>query len=150
MNPDWDTHKTSNQDVLRELVECNSNKSTQELVLDLNTSQSTICHHLRKIGKVSQLGIWVIHILSARNKENCIYIATSLLIRQRNDLFLTGDKNVSFMTMFNTKGSELTKMNPCNLPQKWRLIEEKLFCNYGGISMVLFILSFKLQSDIQC
>ena len=32
-----------NQDALKELVECNSGKSTQKLVLDLNTSQSTIC-----------------------------------------------------------------------------------------------------------
>ena len=45
------------QDALRELVECNPRKSTRELALDLNTSQSTICRHLKKIGKVSKLGV---------------------------------------------------------------------------------------------
>ena len=45
------------QDALRELVECNLCKITQELAVDLNTSQSTICHHLKKIGKVIKIGI---------------------------------------------------------------------------------------------
>ena len=36
-----------NQDPLRELVECNPRKSTQELALDLNTSQSSMCRHLK-------------------------------------------------------------------------------------------------------
>ena len=37
----------------RELVECNPCKSSQELTLDFCTSRSTICCHLKKIGKVS-------------------------------------------------------------------------------------------------
>ena len=35
------------QDAFRELTECKSHKSTRELVLDLNTSQSTIYRHFR-------------------------------------------------------------------------------------------------------
>ena len=80
------------QDALRELVEYNLHKSRWESALDLNTSQTTICHHLKKIGKVSKLGILV--------KENHISIATSFLSRQRNDLFLkniiTGDEKWIF------------------------------------------------------
>ena len=45
-----------NQDTFRELVECNLRKSTQELALDLNISQSTICCHFKKIGKKSKAG----------------------------------------------------------------------------------------------
>ena len=52
-----------NQDALRELLECNMSKSTWELALDLNISQSTICHYLKKIGKVSNLGVWLPHTL---------------------------------------------------------------------------------------
>ena len=97
------------QNALRELVECNPHKRTWELALDLNTSQSTICHHLKKIGKVSKLGVWIPHSLSEKNKEDYILIATSLLSRLKNDLFLkniiTGEKKKrSFMTMFNAKG----------------------------------------------
>ena len=35
------------QYVLRELMECNQRKSIRELALDLNTSQCTICRHLK-------------------------------------------------------------------------------------------------------
>ena len=40
-----------NQDALKELMECNPRKSTRELALDLNTSEATTCHHLKKISK---------------------------------------------------------------------------------------------------
>ena len=83
-------------DPLRELVECNWHKSTQELALDLNTSQTPICHHVKKIGKVSKLSIWVPHIFYENNMEDHIFIIAYLLLKQRNDLFLnyiiTGDE----------------------------------------------------------
>ena len=44
------------QDSLRELLQCNQRKSTPELALDLNTSQSTICCHLKKEMKSEQAG----------------------------------------------------------------------------------------------
>ena len=43
MNPVQYVHQT----ILRKLVEHNPLKCAQELVLDLSTSQSTICRHLR-------------------------------------------------------------------------------------------------------
>ena len=63
------------------------NKSTQELALD--TSQSTICCHLKNIGKVSKLGTWVSHTLYEKNKEDCTSIMTSFSFsRQKNGHFL--------------------------------------------------------------
>ena len=50
-----------NQNALRELAECNLYKSTQELALYLNTSQSMLCCNLKKIGKVRKLGVWIPH-----------------------------------------------------------------------------------------
>ena len=76
------------QDALRKLVECNPCNSTQELTLDLNTSQSTICYHLKKIRKVSKLGVLVAYTLSEKKKEDQVSIATNLLSRQRNNPFL--------------------------------------------------------------
>ena len=75
------------QDALRKLVECNGHKNTQELAPDLNTPQSTICCHLKKIGKVRKQGVWVLHTLNQKNKDY-IAIETNFLSRQRNDLFL--------------------------------------------------------------
>ena len=80
-------------EALKSLVECNPHQSTLELADKLNTSQSTICRHLEKMGKVSLLSVWVLHVLNEKNKADCLSIATSLLSRQRNDPFL--DKIVS-------------------------------------------------------
>ena len=65
MNPD--------QDALRELMECNPYKSTQELALDLNTSQSTICPNLKKIGKMNKLSICIAHTPSEKNKKQVFF-----------------------------------------------------------------------------
>ena len=46
------------------------------------------------------------------------------------------------MTVFNAKGSELTRTNQCSLLQKQSFMEQKLYCVYGEIIAVLFILSF--------
>ena len=57
-------------EALKSLVECNARQSTRELADKLNTSQSTICCHLEKMGKVSKLGVWVPHALSEQNKAD--------------------------------------------------------------------------------
>ena len=41
-------------EVLRELMECNTWKSTQEIALNINTSRSIICRHLKKNRKNEQ------------------------------------------------------------------------------------------------
>ena len=74
-------------------------QSTRELTLDFNASLSTISCHLKKIGKVTKLGVWVSHNLNEKHKEDYKSIATSLLSRQRIYLFFknitTSDKNGS-------------------------------------------------------
>ena len=74
-------------DGLKALVEYNPRQSTRELADKLNTSQSTICRHLEKMGKVSKLGVWVPHALSEEKEADHFSIVTSLLSRQRNDQF---------------------------------------------------------------
>ena len=76
------------QDALRELVECNPRKSTQELALGFYTSQFTICHHFEMIGKMSKPGIWLPSTLSEKYREDRISVVTSLFLRQRNYPFL--------------------------------------------------------------
>ena len=87
-------------------MECYPYQSTQELVFDLNTSQSTICSHLKKIEKVSKLYVWIPHNLTMKNKDH-MSIEINLLLKQRNDPFLkniiTSDKKRSFMKMINIK-----------------------------------------------
>ena len=59
------------QDVVRELVECNTPKCPRELALDLNT---LLCNlpSLENIGIMSQLSIWlprIIIIITSRNQH---------------------------------------------------------------------------------
>ena len=101
MNPDQDAHQTS-------------------IKLDPCTSQSTICcHNLKKIDKVSKLGIWVSHTLSEKNKQDHISRVTSLFSRQRNDLFhkniIISDEKMFFFLM--TKDNGLTRINLYSLPK---------------------------------
>ena len=54
------------QDTLRELVEWNLCNSTRKLARELNTSESTICRHLKKIRKVSCAFIFLILLVRIR------------------------------------------------------------------------------------
>ena len=66
-------------------MESNPCKSTWDLATDLNTSQATICHQLKKKYKSEQGG----HFISSYSqKEDHISIPMSLLSRQRNNQFL--------------------------------------------------------------
>lgn len=76
------------ENLLKAILEQNPCQSTRDIAGRLNTSQSTICRYLEKLGKVSKLGVWVSHNLSERNKEDRMSIATSLLSRVKIEPFL--------------------------------------------------------------
>ncbi|XP_043258594.1 histone-lysine N-methyltransferase SETMAR-like [Colletes gigas] len=82
--------------VLKVLVEQNLRQITRKLADKLKSSLSTICRHLEKLRKVSQLGVWVSHNLLEKNKVDRMAVDTSLLSMNRNDPFLdkliTGDE----------------------------------------------------------
>ena len=117
------------------------------LALDLNASQSTICNHLKNLGKVSKLSIWVLHTLSEKNKENCISIATSLLSVRRNDPFLkniiTGGENWVFYDSIQYKRQWIDKDDSPQPIQKVKLHGRKVMlcvcvCLYGGGIIIHF------------
>ena len=132
-----------NQDALRELVECN-----WELTLNFNTSQPTICCHLKKIERVSKVGFGVSHTLSEKNWEDCIFIVTSLLWRPRNDLFL---KNIITGVNVLCKRQWIDKDEFPQPTSKPELHERKLIlCVWWDQCLInnLFWV-FKMQSDTQ-
>ena len=132
-----------NQDSLRELMERDSCKSTQP--------QHIPIHNMLPLKKMSKLGVWYPHTLCEKNDEYCMLIATNLS-RKRNDPFswiswqATKNRN---LWQYLTPKALLTRMElHCRL-QRWNFTEEKLNYVYGGIIVVLFILSFKPLSDTQ-
>ena len=98
-------------------MEYNLWKSTQELTLDVNSSLSTMCCDIKKIWKVSNLGVSVPPVLS-KNKEDHI---ASLLLRQRNDPFpqniITSDKEWFFYDDVQYKMQEIDK-DECRVSRK--------------------------------
>ena len=128
-------------------MECNACQSIWDLAGKLNTSQSTICRHLEKMGKVSKLGVWVPHALSEKNKADRLSIATSLLSRQRNDPFLdefiTGDEKWITYDNAARKRQWLTRIKSPGPDPKAELHGRKIMlCVCCGIVAVLFISSY--------
>ena len=72
---------------LEAILEQNPCQSTRDIAKRMHISQSTLCRHLEKLGKVCKLGAWVPHNLSERNKEDRMPIATCLLSPVRRDQF---------------------------------------------------------------
>ena len=98
-----------------------------------NTSQSTMYHHLEKMGKVNKLGVWVSHALSEKSKADHLSIVTSLLSQQRNNSFLdevsTGDEKLINMK----KGSGLIRINLHSRIQRLSFMaENNVVCVMGS------------------
>ncbi|CAK9810886.1 Histone-lysine N-methyltransferase SETMAR [Anthophora plagiata] len=70
---------------LKVLVEQNPRQTTRELADKMGTSQTIVCRHLKKLGKVCKLGVWVSHALLEKNKADKMAIATSFLSVYRNE-----------------------------------------------------------------
>ena len=106
-------HQTFYQDALRKLMECNQHKSNNKLALELNTSQSTICHHLEKIGKVWKLGVWVPYTLRIRSRihsnKSSFKIEKWLVSQECYYRWWKKKKTGLFMMAFNAKGSGFDK-----------------------------------------
>lgn len=111
----------------------------------MNTSQSTINRHLEKLGKVSELEVWVPHNLSERNKEDRMSIATSLPSRVKIEPFLNkiiagDDKWITYENIA-CKRSGLIRIHHFYQIQKQTYMAKRFYCMYGGIVKVEFFTS---------
>lgn len=73
---------------LKQLIEADSRKTTREVAEELNVNQSTVLRHLKQIGKTKKLDKWVPHELTEQQKNRRLEIASSLVLRNKNDPFL--------------------------------------------------------------
>lgn len=83
-------------DQIKTLIENNQRYTTREIAEILKISNSTVFEHLKKLGCVNRLDVWVPHDLSEKNLMDRISICDSLHKRNENDPFLkrmvTGDE----------------------------------------------------------
>ena len=75
-------------DQLRALVEANPRTTVQGLASELDITYTTISNHLGEIGKTKKLDKLVSHELNDNQKKRHYEVSSSLLLRNKNDLFL--------------------------------------------------------------
>jgi histone-lysine N-methyltransferase SETMAR len=90
-----------NEDLLNALIHKDPRQKTQELASEMGCDHATTVWHLQSMGEVQKLGVWVLHILTQDNKNQCVATCASLLschrlARQQHQSLLscivTGDK----------------------------------------------------------
>lgn len=83
-------------DEIKALIEANPSYTTREIAETLNIHHSTVHDHLKKLGFVTKLNIWVPHELKEVHLTARINICDMLIKREENDPFLkrmvTGDE----------------------------------------------------------
>lgn len=86
----------ADKDAIKALVDANRRITTREIELRLNLSNSTVYDHLKGLGLLSKLDVWVPHVITERNLCRRIDVCDLLLKRHENDPFLkriiTGDE----------------------------------------------------------
>lgn len=85
-----------NSSNVKAIIEVNPSQSVREIATTLSISHTSVENHLRQLGYVSRLNVWVPHQLTEANLTARISICDSLRKRQENDPFLkrmvTGDE----------------------------------------------------------
>lgn len=76
-------------DHLKAVVESDTRTSVRKLADELSVTKSTISRHLQELGKVKKLDKWIPHQLNDKQENQRFEICSSLVIRNRNDPFLS-------------------------------------------------------------
>ena len=75
-------------DRVKVITENNRRSKTREIVEKLNISHTCVERHLKQLGYVNELDIWVLHKLNEIQLTKRISICNSLLKRNETDSFL--------------------------------------------------------------
>ncbi|GFV40110.1 histone-lysine N-methyltransferase SETMAR [Trichonephila clavipes] len=149
--------------ILRNLVESEPQLTVNQITERVNSSHGTVFQHLKKIGKVSELGKWVPHELSEANCQQQINICTSLLSRFEIEPFLdrlvTGDGKCIIYHNVKRKRTWIDKDKHPILTTKVSLHPQKILlsvlCNmYGAIYFELLepnqMINSEVNSELLC
>ena len=118
------------EDTIKALIDANRQITTREIAERLNLSNSTVHDHLKRLGLISKLDIWVPHVLSERNLCRRIDVCDLLLKRQENDPFLkliiTGDEKWVVYNNVKRKRSWSKKDEPTQSTSKADIHQKKV------------------------
>ena len=124
-------------DKIKAMIENNRCSTTREIAEKLNIPHTCVERHLKQLGYVNKLDIWVPHKLNEIQLTRRISNCDSLLKRNETDRFLkriiTGDEK------WVVYDNVVRKRYKRDIRQIF--IKRRLFWVFGWISKVLFILS---------
>ena len=117
-------------DKIKSLVDANRRITTREIAERLNLSNATVHKHMKRLGLISKLDIWVPHVLTERNLLRRINDCDTLIRRQRNDPFLkrivTGDEKWVVYNNVKRKRSWSKKDTPAQTTSKLDIHQKKV------------------------
>jgi len=137
----------ADEDTIKALIDANRRITTREIAERLNLSNSTVHDHLKRLGLISKLDIWVPHVLSERNLCRRIDVCDLLLKRQENDPFLkriiTGDEKWVVYNNVKRKRSWSKKDEPAQSTSKADIHQKKVMLSvWWDFKGIVFFLSF--------
>lgn len=146
-------------DQIKSLVDANRRITTREIAERLNLSNSTVHKHMKSLGLISKLDIWVPHVLTERNLLRRINDCDLLIRRQRNDPFLkrivTGDEKWVVYNNVKRKRSWSKKDEPPQTTAKADIHQKKVMLSvwwdYKGIvHFELLPNNATINSEVYC
>ena len=75
-------------DQLRASTETDPLSTTREVAEELSVDHYMVVQRLKPIGKVKKLDKWVPHELTTNQKNHCLELPSSLILRNNNEPFL--------------------------------------------------------------
>ena len=149
----------ADEDTIKALIDANRRITTREIAERLNLSNSTVHDHLKRLGLISKLDIWVPHVLSERNLCRRIDVCDLLLKRQENDPFLkriiTGDEKWVVYNNVKRKRSWSKKDEPAQSTSKADIHQKKVMLSVwwdfkGIVFFELLPDNTTINSEVYC
>lgn len=136
----------ADKDAIKALVDANRRITTREIELRLNLSNSTVYDHLKGLGLLSKLDVWVPHVITERNLCRRIDVCDLLLKRHENDPFLkriiTGDEKWVVYNNVKRKRSWSIKDEPAQTISKADIHQKKVMLSVWWDFKGIVFLSF--------
>lgn len=149
----------ADEDTIKALIDANRRITTREIAERLNLSNSTVHDHLKRLGLISKLDIWVPHVLTERNLCVRVDVCDLLLKRQENDPFLkriiTGDEKWVVYNNVKRKRSWSKKDEPAQSTSKADIHQKKVMLSVwwdfkGIVFFELLPDNTTINSEVYC
>ena len=132
-------------DQIKALIELDRHITEREIGEKLNIPKSTVHYHIKSLGLLKKLDIWVPHELKEIHLTNRINACDMHLKRNEFDTFLkriiTGDEKWIVYNNVRKKDHGPSMVNQLKPLQRLISTKRRLCCLFGGIGRVWYILS---------